>query len=332
MIEIEEPPLILDEGHEAHYCGVYKAGIPIQKMRELINDDNPASEMITYRCDECAKCVTCKRSPRLNAISLQEAVEQDLIERSVKIDLENRKVTAKLPFVKNPVEYLSSKHNSNSNLRQARSIYFTQCKKQDMEKEGIRKAHAELIEKGFMIKLEDLPSKTLDMIKNAPFRHFYPWFSVLKDDSISTPVRLVVDPTRTGLNVILPKGENKMSLILDIVVRNRSMKHTWVSDVSKLYNQLILDDSAYPYSLFLYNESLDPGEDPITYVMTRAWYGVLSTGGQAGFALDELENLGKETHSYATRCLNRDRYVDDIYLMLNQRNYVRNKLTKYRTF
>ena len=68
VIEIENPPLGLDEGSEAHYCGVYKAGIPIQKMRELINDDNPASEMITYRCDECAKCVTCKRSPRLNAI------------------------------------------------------------------------------------------------------------------------------------------------------------------------------------------------------------------------------------------------------------------------
>ena len=69
-------------------------GIPIQKMRELINDDNPANEMITYRCDECAKCITCKRSPRLNAISLQEAVEQDLIERSIAIDMENRKVIA----------------------------------------------------------------------------------------------------------------------------------------------------------------------------------------------------------------------------------------------
>ena len=271
MIGIEEPPLILDEGCEAHYCRVYKAGIPIQKMRELINDDNPASEMITYRCDEYAKCV--KRSPRLNAISLQEAVEQDLIERSVKIDLENRKVIAKLPFVKNPVDYLSSKHNSSSNLRQARSIYFTQCKKPDTEKVGIRKAHAELIEKSFMIKLDDLPSKTQDMIKNAPFRHFYPWFSVLKDNSISTPVRLVVDPTCIGLNVILPKGENRMSLILDIVVRNRTMKHTWVSDVSKLYNQLILDESAYPYSLFLYNESLDPCEEPITYVISTRYEG-----------------------------------------------------------
>ena len=152
-----------------------------------------------------------------------------------------------------------------------------------------------------MIRIDELPGKTQDMIKNAPFRHYYPWFSVLKDDSLSTPVRLVVDPTRTGLNVILPKGENRMSRILDIVVRNRTKLYTWVSDVSKLYNQLILDESAYPYSLFLYDESLDPGKEPTTYVMTRAWYGVISTGGQAGFALDEIANIGKETHTNATK-------------------------------
>ena len=312
IIENEEPPLHLDEGNEAHYCGVHKIGIPIQKMRELINDDNPASEMITYRCDECAKCITCRRSPRLNAISLQEAVEQDLIERSVTIDTKNRKVIAKLPFVKDPVEYLSEKHNSNSNIRQAKSIYFTQCKKPEIEKEGIRKAQAELVERGFMIKLDKLPGNIQDMIQNAPFRHFYPWFSVLKDDSLSTPVRLVVDPTRTGLNVILPKGENRISRILDIVARNRTMKYAWVSDVSKLYNQLILDESAYPYSLFLFNESLEQGKEPDIYVMTRAWYGVISTGGQAGYALDELANQGKQSHPNATSCLNRDRYVDDI--------------------
>ena len=253
MIEIED--MILDEGNETHFCGVFMTGIPIQKMRELINDDNPANEMITYRCDECAKCITCKRSPRLNAISLQEAVEQDLIERSIAIDMENRKVIAKLPFVKDPIEYLFIKNNSNSNIRQARSIYFTQCKKSMVEKEGIRKAQAELVERGFKIKLNELPGKTQEMILNAPFRHFYPWFSFLKDDSLSTRVRLVVDPTRSGLNVILPKGENRISRILDIFTRNRTMKYTWVSDVSKLYNQLVLDESVYPYSLFLFHES-----------------------------------------------------------------------------
>ena len=44
---------------------------------------------------------------------------------------------------------------------------------------------------------------------------------VNKEDSLSTPVRMIVDPTCTGFNLILAKGENKMSSIFDIIVRNR---------------------------------------------------------------------------------------------------------------
>ena len=46
--------------------------------------------------------------------------------------------------------------------------------------------------------------------------------------------------------------------------------------------------------------------------MFRAWYGVISTGGQAGFALDRLAELGKMEYPNAKPCLDRDSYVDDI--------------------
>ena len=46
--------------------------------------------------------------------------------------------------------------------------------------------------------------------------------------------------------------------------------------------------------------------------MLRAWCGVISTGGQAGFALDCLAELGKVEFPYAKACLDRDRYVDNI--------------------
>ena len=81
----------------------------------------------------------------------------------------------------------------------------------------------------------------------------------------------MVDPSMSGLNLILPKGENKLGQILDIVIRNRVTRHIFTSDVSKLYNQLELDESAYPYSLFLYHESLELGKEPEIYVMLRAW-------------------------------------------------------------
>ena len=35
------------------------------------------------------------------------------------------------------------------------------------------------------------------MIKTAPFQHYNPWRLVMKMDSMTTPVRMVVDPTMT---------------------------------------------------------------------------------------------------------------------------------------
>ena len=115
-----------------------------------------------------------------------------------------------------------------------------------MEKAGMIKAHRELVDKGFMTRLKDLKPEIQQAIKTAPFNHFYPWFIVKKSDSLSTPIRLVVDPSMSGLNLILPKGENKLGQILDIEIRNRVTRHIFTSDVSKLYNQLELVESAYP--------------------------------------------------------------------------------------
>ena len=46
--------------------------------------------------------------------------------------------------------------------------------------------------------------------------------------------------------------------------------------------------------------------------MLRAWYGVISTGNQAGYKLDQLAELGKYEFSAIKSCLDRNRYVNDI--------------------
>ena len=59
------------------------------------------------------------------------------------------------PFLKDPVEYLSRIHRIPNNYGQAMKVYKTQCRKSGEVKDGMRKVHADLVEKGFMIKLED---------------------------------------------------------------------------------------------------------------------------------------------------------------------------------
>ena len=46
--------------------------------------------------------------------------------------------------------------------------------------------------------------------------------------------------------------------------------------------------------------------------MTRAWYGISSTGGQAGAAIIKLINMAKEKDKGAVETLEKDRFVDDL--------------------
>ena len=48
-------------------------------------------------------------------------------------------------------------------------------------------AHKELVDRGFMVPMESLDPETVEFIKKAPFRHYYLWRVVNKEDSISTP-------------------------------------------------------------------------------------------------------------------------------------------------
>ena len=294
-----------------HYCPVMKARIPLSRLKELL-DDPDVNDTVTYRCPECAKCIRCKESTKTKAISLNEKVEQTFIEKSVSIDLENRKVMVDMPFTKDPVEFLTNRHRGPDNYKQALSVYQTQCRKSSTIKDGIRDVHKSLAEKGFMVKLSELSESQKKIIQDAEFQHFFVWRCVYNPGSLSTPIRLVVDPTQTGLNIILAKGEARLGNISDIMLLSRCMEMIWISDISKLYNQLKLNDASLPYSLFLYSDSLDPSVKPEVWVMTSAWYGVGSSGGQAEAALRMIARLDTETFPLAVKPLEEGRYVDDL--------------------
>ncbi|MBM3937816.1 MAG: hypothetical protein FJ333_04060, partial [Sphingomonadales bacterium] len=288
-----------------------KATIPLSKLKGLIDEDDiPVVKDV--RCDKCKNCPNCKLSSRAKTQSLQEAFEQEVIEKSVTINLEAQQVRVELPFIKKPAEFLTNRHKGNDNFKQAIVIYRSQCAKPEEIKSLIRAAHEELVAKGFMVPLSSLPEKQQRMIESAPFKHFYPWRATYKPGSVSTPVRLVVDPSCTGLNIILAKGRNMLAQIPDILIRLRTKRSAWTTDISKLYNQLFLTDSALPFSLFLYDSSLSESSKPEVWVMTRAWYGVSSTGNQATVAIKRLAELNRDTAPLAFDLLTSDIYVDDI--------------------
>ena len=303
--------LDLSSGTFSHSSSVHKAMIPIAKLRNMVAPDDGGT-LVSYRCPSCAKCVKCKESPRTRAITLTETVEQDIIERSVFIDYLKRAVFVDLPFLQDPVTFLTQRHKGPNNYFSALTVYVQQCKKPVMLKDKMKEAHADLVSKGFMTKMDEMGTEVKQKISDAPFHHYYPWRIVAKEDSVSTPIRMIVDPTMTGLNLILAKGENRLGNLAEILIRNRVKRFAWSSDISKMYNQLKLNESAYPYSLFLFNHSLQSDIPPEVWVMLVAWYGVTPTGNQAGFAIDEMVRQAGPEYKVAMGPLSQDRYVDDV--------------------
>ena len=300
-----------EERTEAHYCLVNKALIPISRLRELIDQDD-VNDTVSYRCPECSKCITCKQTSKTTATSIQDAIDHEAIKKSIHIDRDNQKVWVDLPFTQDPDAFLQKLHRGNDNYTQAHKVYLSQCRKTEPAREALRTAHKGLVENGFIKRLSDLSPEHQTLIAAAAFRHYMIWRGQGKEDSISTSMRLIVDPTMSGLNLCLPKGENRLGKINEILIRNRVSKHSWATDISKMYNQLALNPSSYPYQLLLFHHSLDPTVRPEVWVMVTGWYGMVSTGNQAGEAVGDLCEENKEKHPDAEEPLTRARYVDDV--------------------
>ena len=178
--------------------------------------DDIGSE-IEYRCGKCRHCHDCKNSEMIERVSLQEEAEQFLIEQSVEYDAQNKVVVAKLPFVNDGVSKL------HDNFFTAKKIFegqVRQINKRPGMKEQVEASHEKLRSKGFVVKLDDLPSDLHTLA--AKEGYFIPWRTV-QSDSLSTPTRMVFDAsskTSSGysLNCLLAKGHNMLTDMIQLLI------------------------------------------------------------------------------------------------------------------
>ena len=94
------------------------------KFIKTFYEIDTAGTDVSFRCPECRNCGTCKKSQRIDSISIQEEIEQDLIERNVTVDITKGKSSALLPFVTNP----DLRIDSESQEKLALKIYESQVR------------------------------------------------------------------------------------------------------------------------------------------------------------------------------------------------------------
>ena len=68
------------------------------RKSQVFDKMETAGTEITYRCKDCRDCPECKKGDSFESISIQEEVEQTVIERSVNVDIRMGRTIAKLLF------------------------------------------------------------------------------------------------------------------------------------------------------------------------------------------------------------------------------------------
>ena len=294
-------------------CNVSSSGDrrPPKSLRRFEEIESAGTE-VTYRCVGCRNCQECKRSSRVDSISIEEEIQQDVIVRCVKIDFEKGEASHELPFMTDPDGKLSSTD------QMSKKIYHSQVNslsnKPD-KKEAVLESEAKLQRLGYVDWFENLPDNDKEMIMQN-FRYFIPWRVVMNESSLSTPCRLVFDASCApkggcSLNMLLAKGTNNMNKLIVILIRWFIQSIGFHTDIAKMYNGIILDKKHWRYHLYLWDEKLRVGVAPRWKFLKTAFYGVVSSGNVAECALRKVAELTRSEFPKAYDTIMNDLYVDD---------------------
>ena len=318
MDQTEGPSLCVGCGHvhESEVSGETRDAYVTRRPPKLLRSHEKLDEAgtkVDYRCIRCRECKNCLAGGKIEFISIQEEVEQGIIDQSVDVNLTEGHVTAKLPFLCDPTKKLVS------NEPIAKKIYFAQVKKLNIDpkdKDDVVVAEQKLQDLGFVDYLDNLNPEQRKKIFGKALKYFIPWRAVWNANSLSTPCRPVFDashPTTSGLslNNILAKGRNNMNKLVQIFIRWLIRGCGFHADIQKMYNTVRLHEDHWNYQLYLWDKNLDPKVEPKVKVIKTLIYGVKPSGNQVERALRETANLQKEEFPRPAEIVNDDFYVDD---------------------
>ena len=237
---------------------------------------------------------------------------QELIDKSVQVNLDLNYTSVLLPFLSDPVARLAS------NEKIALKIYQNQVKnlnKNKKDKENFLKAEKKLHDLGFVEYIENLTNEEHAKHFSSLLLYILPLRAVWNTNSISTPCRPVFDgscPTNTGfsLNDVLAKGKNTMNKLLEVVIRWLIRRCAYNNDLQNMYNRVLLEPEHWCKQLYYFHSELDPEENPKLKLIKTLIYGIKSSGNQAERGIRETANLQKDEYPRQYEVVSRDIYVD----------------------
>lgn len=144
---------------------------------------------------------------------------------------------------------------------------------------------------------------------------YLPHYPVIKEDSLTTKVRVVFDGfarTTSGISLIdaLLSGPSFQDDIFTLLVRYRSFPIVFSGDVEKMFRQIWIHPDDRTYQRIPWREKLE--DELKTFLLKTITYGLKSSPYQAVEALRTLAKHSGSIFSRAAAVVLRDFYVDDL--------------------
>ena len=152
------------------------------------------------------------------------------------------------------------------------------------------------------------------MLQEHPVQNYVPWRAVWKENSLSTPCRVVFDASNnTGsgfsLNDILVKGRNNMNKLVEMFIRWTTHAAALHTDVQKTYNTVKLQEKDWCLQRYLWEENLNPRKFPQEKIIKTLIYDIKSSGNLVEYALQKTASASKSENPEANIVIQKD--VDD---------------------
>ena len=291
----------------------------ISRLRHILDSQETGID-ISYRCVRCRECTDCRNAEKVDKISLREEAEDYAIKNSVVLDWQKKKIFVSLPLRGKESDFLTS------NEDRALKVLESQCKRYFGEEEtkvAVIGAFKKLIDKGFIMFLDDMTNEQKNKFIHKEVQYHLPWRIQFKPGSASTPERVVFDASsgtrkrrdnRGGrcLNDLVCKGPIDSLDLMRVVLRFMIGLYALVADLTKMYNQFSLVEEYWNLQRVLIKDDLDP-ESPVRQAcVTTAIYGVKSSSGQTEHGMKEIAKHVKEEKPTVAKLLNDGRYVDNL--------------------
>ena len=312
--------ICMDCGEEFHVNNsVLMEDEKLSRLKHILDSQETGLD-ISYRCVRCRSCLDCQKAEKVDKISLREESEDYEISKSVVLDWDNQKITVSLPLRGKEREFLTS------NYERALKVLESQCKKYHNDTETkvtVTAAFQKLIDKGFIIFLQDMTNEQLDKFTNKEVQYYLPWRIQFKPSSASTPVRVVFDASsgtakrKDGsggrcLNDLVCKGSIDSLDLMRVVLRFMIGPYALVADLSKMYNQFNLMPEYWNLQRVLIKDDIDPTSPVREACVTTAIYGVKSSAGQTEYGLKEIAKHVEKENPEVAKLLTVGRYVDNL--------------------